>query len=74
MVVRPQLRWEEMVKRDARNLLNVSNWRTMARDECKRRIEEAMVWKRVEESKEEERLRWRKFLEEAKAHSRLSSL
>jgi hypothetical protein len=49
---RPRVQWEEMVKRDARNLLDVGNWRKMAiqRDEWKAIIEEAMVRTKTEKT------------------------
>ena len=31
MVGRPRIQWEEMVTVDAKNLLGIRNWRTMAR-------------------------------------------
>ena len=31
MVGRPQIQWEEMVTVDAKNLLGIGNWGTMAR-------------------------------------------
>lgn len=51
MVGRPRIQWEEMVRVDAKNLLGIRNWRTMARrrDDWKALIGEAMVRRRAEE-------------------------
>ena len=51
MVGRPRIQWEEMVTVDEKNLLDIRNWRTMARhrDDWKALIGEAMVRRRAEE-------------------------
>ena len=48
---RPRTQWEEMLTVDAKNLLCIRNWRTMARhrDNWKALTGEAMVWGRAEE-------------------------
>ncbi|PSN35662.1 hypothetical protein C0J52_24845 [Blattella germanica] len=51
MVGRPRIQWEEVVRVDAKNLLGIRNWRTMARrrDDWKALIGEAMFRRRTEE-------------------------
>ena len=49
MVGRPRIQWEEMVRKDAKDLLGIRNWRTMARnrEEWKVLIGEAVVRRRT---------------------------
>ena len=49
MVGRLRIQWEEMLRKDAENLLGIRNWRTMARnrEEWKVLIGEAMVRQRT---------------------------
>ena len=49
MAGRPRIQWEEMVRKDAKDLLGIRNWKTMARnrEEWKVLIGEAMIRRRT---------------------------
>jgi len=49
-VGRPRNRWEDVIQRDAANLLRIRNWKAAARDkeEWRKKVGEAMARKRAE--------------------------
>jgi hypothetical protein len=49
-VERPRNRWEDVIQRDAANLLRIRNWKAAARDREKwrKKVGEAMARKRAE--------------------------
>jgi hypothetical protein len=49
-VVRPRNRWEDVIRRDAANLLRIRNWKAAASDkeEWRKKVGEAMARKRAE--------------------------
>jgi hypothetical protein len=48
---RPQNRWEDVIQRDAANLLQIRNWKAVATDEeWRKTVGEAMAQKRAEVS------------------------
>jgi hypothetical protein len=49
-VGRPRNRWEDVIQRDAVNLLRIRNWKAAARDkgEWRKKVGEAMARKRAE--------------------------
>jgi hypothetical protein len=51
-VGRPQNRWEDVIQRNAANLLQIRNWKAAARDkeEWRKKVGEAMARKRAEAS------------------------
>jgi hypothetical protein len=49
-VGRPRYRWEDVIQRDAANLLRIRNWKAAARDkqEWSKKVGEAMARKKTE--------------------------
>jgi hypothetical protein len=49
-VGRPGNRWEDVIQRDAGNVLRIRNWKAVARDkeEWRKKVGEAMTQKRAE--------------------------